>query len=273
MKKHLAIIGLILLMVSVWNSCNQSSAFNKPKGELPEVTSNEHLTMAVLYHQTAAEYRALCYQAFNLATLQLDKSMRIMGLMKQQAVIVDIDETVLDNSSYEAKCILDNISYPQYWDEWMNKSNAQPVPGSQDFLKYAESQKVEIFYVTNRREKYRKQTLENLQKLGFPFADDDHLLMRTDESSKEPRRERISDNHAVILLIGDNLNDFAEAFEAKSVSDRMNLTDQMKTEFGNRFIVLPNPMYGDWESAMYDYNNSLTPVEKSKARLDHLKSF
>ncbi|OQX79972.1 MAG: 5'-nucleotidase, lipoprotein e(P4) family [Bacteroidetes bacterium 4484_249] len=270
--KKLIFISLILI-IPFAQSCNRSSALSTGNGDEPQIKNNDYLEYAVLYQQTAAEYRALCYQAFNLARLQLDRSLRIMGLMKQQAVVVDIDETVLDNSPYEAKCILENISYPRFWDEWMNSSSAKPVPGALDFLKYAESKGIEVFYITNRKEKYREQTLKNLQNAGFPFATNDHLLLRTDSSSKKTRRDSVSETHAIILLIGDNLNDFSEVFEKKSIPERFEMTDKMKKDFGSRFIVLPNAMYGEWVSALYDYNHSKNETEKSEARQRHLQGF
>jgi len=260
-------------VLSVTQSCKNSSAFNKQSGEDPDFQSSEHLALAVLYQQTAAEYRALCYQAFNIAKYQLDQNLRIMGLQKQQAIVLDIDETVLDNSPHEAKCILNNTLYPSYWEEWINTSSAKPVPGSLEFIKYAESKKIEIYYVTNRREKYKEQTLKNLMQVGFPFADNDHLFMRTEESSKEARRNKISETRAITMLIGDNLNDFANVFEKKNINERLELVDEMKTEFGKRFIVLPNAMYGAWEGALYNYDYSISNQEKKEARFKSLKDF
>jgi len=273
MKKYLFLVFVVGISALIFQSCKDSSAFNKPNNDDPELISSDHLTMAVLYQQTAAEYRALCYQAFNVAKYQLDQSMRIMGLQKQQAIVLDIDETVLDNSPHEAKCILNNTIYPAYWEEWINVMDAKPVPGSLEFLKYAESKSIEVYYVTNRKEKYREQTLENLKKVGFPNADNDHLFLRTDESSKEPRRKRISETTAITMLIGDNLNDFANVFEKKSVTERFILVDEMKTEFGSRFIVLPNAMYGAWEGALYDYDYSVSAKEKDNKRLQNLIDF
>lgn len=273
MKKYLFFIALLGISLTIFQSCKDSSAFNKPNNNDPVLTSSDHLTMAVLYQQTAAEYRALCYQAFNVAKYQLDQSMKIMGLQKQQAIVLDIDETVLDNSPHEAKCILNNALYPAYWEEWMNASDAKAVPGVLDFLKYAESKKIEIYYITNRAEKYREQTLRNLKMLGFPNAENKYLMLKTDESSKKRRRDAVSETNTIIMLIGDNLNDFSEVFEKKSVVDRFKVTDEMKTEFGKHFIVLPNAMYGEWEGALYDYNYSISPEDKKNNRNKHLESF
>ena len=273
MKKYFFLIVLFSFSVILFQSCKDSSAFNKQSGDEPVLASSNHLTMAVLYQQTAAEYRALCYQAFNIAKYQLDQNLRIMGLQKQQAIVLDIDETVLDNSPYEAKCILENVNYPDYWDEWMNASSAKAIPGVLDFLEYAESQSIEIYYITNRNEKYRDQTLKNLKMLGFPNAENKYLMLKTDESSKKDRRDLVSEKNKIIMLIGDNLNDFSEVFEKKSISERFELTDKNQQEFGKRFIVLPNAMYGEWEGALYNFDYSQSTSQKNELRMKHLSDF
>lgn len=273
MKKYLIVIALSSILLILFQSCKDSSAFNKSDNEDPILSSSDHLTMATLYQQTAAEYRALCYQAFNVAKYQLDQNLKIMALQKQQAIVLDIDETVLDNSPHEAKCILNNALYPAYWEEWMDASSAIAVPGVMDFLKYAESKKIEIYYITNRKEKYREQTLNNLKMLGFPNAENKYLMLKTDESSKKGRRDVVSVTNQIIMLIGDNLNDFSEVFEKKSVADRFKVTDEMKSKFGQYFIVLPNAMYGEWEGALYDYDYTQTSSQKNELRRKNLVDF
>lgn len=271
--KKVFIIFTSLIALTFLSNCSDSNAFNKNSNADSYGSTSDHLTMAVLYQQTAAEYRALCYQAFNLAKMQLDQNLKRMGLMRQQAIVVDIDETILDNSPYEAKCILDAIQYPAYWDEWVELAKAVPVPGALEFLQYAESKGIEVYYITNRREKHREATLKNLKQVGFPFAENEFLLMRTDEAGKKSRRDKVSETRQIIMLIGDNLNDFSEIFEEQSVSDRFALTDSLKSEFGTRFIVLPNPMYGDWEGAVLNYDFSRTAVEKEIVRRKALRGF
>jgi len=273
MKKYLILIVFINISIVLFQSCKDSSAFNKSSSEDPELVSSDHLTMAVLFQQSAAEYRALCYQAFNVAKYQLNQNLKVMGLQKQLAIVLDIDETVLDNSPHEAKCIINNSLYPAYWEEWMNTSSAKAIPGVMDFLKYSKSKSIEIYYITNRKEKYRDQTLKNLKMLGFPNAENKYLMLKTDESSKKGRRDLVSESNKIILLIGDNLNDFSEVFEKKSVADRFKVTDEMKEEFGRHFIVLPNAMYGEWEGAFYNYDYSISAMEKNDARHKNLEGF
>ena len=164
--------------------------------------------------------------------------------------ITDIDETVLDNSPYEAKCILDGTPYPEGWAEWVNLSSARPLPGSQHFFNYAAGNDIEIFYITNRKEEFKQATLLNLKRFGFPFADEDHLFMRTGGSSKDQRRIRIKDDYRVILLLGDNLEDFATAFENDSNLNKKEYVEKLKASFGRRVIVFPNAMYGSWVSSI-----------------------
>ncbi len=273
MKKTTFSLLIICLGLIILQGCKNSNAFSPNNGEEPEIVSKEHLTMAVLYQQTAAEYRALCYQAFNIARIRVDESSKMLGGMKRKAIVVDIDETMLDNSPYEAKCILENIGYPEGWDEWMNSSSAESIPGALEFLRYAESRKVDIFYITNRKEKYRAQTLKNLQLLNFPNATDDHLMLKTESSSKKTRREKVTASHLIIMLIGDNLNDFSEVFEKKKMEERFDLTDKFQKEFGQKFIVLPNAMYGEWEGTLYNYDYGQSDLQKSEMRHKLLKGF
>jgi len=271
MKKITGIM-LYYFLILVITSCSNSAAFNSPKPE-PSVSNNDYLEMAVLYQQTAAEYRALCYQAFNAAKYRLDKSSKMMGMMKKQAIVVDIDETVLDNSPWEANTILKGWIYPEGWNSWIDSAKAIAVPGALEFLKYAEAKGVETFYISNRKESQRKQTLKNLLSEGFPFATDDHLLLKDTESSKKFRREKVIETCFIVMLIGDNLNDFTEVFEKKSIPERFELTDSLKNEFGNRFILIPNAMYGDWEDALYNYDYTLDGFKKDEMRKSKLQGF
>jgi 5'-nucleotidase (lipoprotein e(P4) family) len=217
---------------------------------------------AVLFQQTAAEYRALCYQAFNVARFELDRILKEQKGKRPQAVVVDIDETMLDNSPYEARCILEDISYPEGWDQWMHEASARAVPGAVDFLDYAQSLGVQIFYISNRREKYMMTTLENMKKLGFPLARPDNLLLRREERSKKARREQVAERADIIMLIGDNLADFSEVFELSNAQGRFDAVDRFQGKFGSRFILLPNAIYGDWLTALLPDDPEASDEEK-----------
>lgn len=266
LKQTVAFSFVILAMVG----------FSGSRGKDPHpnnISTREHNVMAVLWFQTAAEARALQYQAYNMARMMLDQDLVQTKTDKKRAVVVDIDETILNNSPYEGRAIRINRGYPYEWERWIDLAQAEAIPGSLEFLQYAASNNVDIFYVTNRKERDRKGTLENLRRLGFPQADDAHLLIRTEESSKEARRQYIARTHHIVLLLGDNLADFSHVFDKKSVQQRNDEVDRLKTEFGKRFIVLPNPIYGDWEDALYDYQTGLPDSVKNVRRKQALKGF
>jgi 5'-nucleotidase (lipoprotein e(P4) family) len=261
-----------LTIVSCTNTVAQA-----PRGaEVP--ADNEYQEGAILWTQTSGEMRALAYQAFNLARLVLDRDLRIHRRNRMKpAVIVDVDETILDNSRYQATLLKNRRSHTtQRFTDWINRAEATAIPGAVEFLRYAASRGVRVFYISNRRQVEKDATAVNLKKLGFPEVNDQTLLFRTDRqsSSKEPRRQLVGKKHRIVLLIGDNLTDFAEIFdESKTVADRLAATERNKGKFGVSFIVLPNAMYGDWESAIYDYNFTLTEKEKSAKRKMHLQTY
>jgi 5'-nucleotidase (lipoprotein e(P4) family) len=235
--------------------------------------TNDHLTMSVLWVQKAAETRALCYQAFNVARMMVDQNLGSAGELKKPAIIVDIDETLLDNSPYEARLIKTGESFPLGWQEWTGLAQARPLPGAVGFLRYCDSLGIAIFYVSNRRVAEQAATMKNLEKTGFPQISEDHFYLRTGESSKEKRRQEIREKYNILLLVGDNLNDFADVFEKKPVEERFAETDKNREEFGTRFIVLPNPMYGDWEGALYNYDYRRSGEEKDDIRKNALVTY
>jgi 5'-nucleotidase (lipoprotein e(P4) family) len=266
----------VVLLISVYTGA--SVPFMGQQASSPQTATqpdNEYLVGSTLWTQRSGEWRALCYQAYNFARLLLDQDLRTKrkGRMRR-AVVVDIDETVLDNSPYQASLVREHKSYPQDWTAWINRSEARAVPGAIEFLSYARRRGVRVFYVTNRRTVEKEGTRANLLKLGFPDVSDETLIVRTDAdaASKEERRQKIARRYRIVLLIGDNLNDFAEFLEKKTPAERIAATDQSKALFGTRFIMLPNPMYGDWENAVYDYNFTLPDAEKGARRRKLLRA-
>jgi 5'-nucleotidase (lipoprotein e(P4) family) len=267
-------IGIMLLaLTSSLTAFAQTAATPAPRQ-----ADNVYQEGAVLWTQTSGEARALAYQAFTLARMMLDRDLQVNRRNRmKRAIVVDADETVLDNSRYQATLLKNRQNYDaRTWTEWVNRVEAEAVPGAVEFLRYANSRGVRIFYITNRNLSEKEATATNLKKLGFPDVSDATLLVRTDAqtSSKEARRRTVSARFRIVLLMGDNLNDFAEIFQqSKTVADRLAAVERNKAQFGRRFIVLPNVMYGDWESAIYDYNFRLPEEEKAAKRKSYLKTY
>jgi 5'-nucleotidase (lipoprotein e(P4) family) len=225
--------------------------------------------LPVLWQQHSAEYRALCYQAFNFATCRLEESR--LRKRHRYAIITDVDETVLDNSYYEAKRVLQNTEFDMTtWKQWTSQAVATPLPGAVEFFQMARKKGVEIFYVSNRDTSEVSSTIANLKRHGFPDADRKHMLFLGKTSSKEERRQIIFKDYKVIMMLGDNLNDFSAVFEKKDSQARKVETDNHQKEWGSMFIVLPNVIYGEWENALLDYSRSRSPVEKEIRLRDKL---
>ncbi|PJJ79849.1 5'-nucleotidase, lipoprotein e(P4) family [Mucilaginibacter auburnensis] len=207
---------------------------------------------ALLYQQRAAEYKALCFQAYNIARLRLDEALKQKS-KKPLAIITDIDETVLDNSPYDAARAVKNKDFDLAgWKAWTAKGIADTVPGAPSFFKYAASKGVTVFYVTNRDEDEREGTTKNLKLYKLPNADKDHIVLKQSISSKEARRQEILKKYNVVLYCGDNLPDFDSAYDNKPLQDSRNAaTERLKKYFGYKYIVIPNPGYGDFENALF----------------------
>jgi 5'-nucleotidase (lipoprotein e(P4) family) len=226
-----------------------------------------------LYQQKAAEYKALCFQAYNIATFRLEQAL-LQPKTTLKAVVTDIDETLLDNSAYAVHQAFKGRDYdPNSWIDWTSRAAADTLAGALTFFKYAASRNVEVFYITNREEKERAGTLKNLQQYGFPYADEAHLITKVNVSSKELRRQQVASTHEILLFLGDNLADFSALFDHKSTDERTLNVQSSSADFGNKFIVLPNPNYGDWESALYQYNYRLTPAQKDSIIRNSLKNY
>lgn len=236
---------------------------------------NEQLVMATLWMQTAAEYKACCYQAFNLAKMLVDKKLAEGISVKPLAIIVDCDEAVIDNSAYEAGLIgTENAYSSKTWDLWMQAAEAKEIPGATEFLNYVNEQGVETFYVTNRtKETGYEGTMKNLLDLGFPNVDEKHLMLKTETSNKQPRRDMVLEEYEVIFYLGDNCGDFAVDYYHASLEERNAAAVADKDKFGIDFIVLPNPTYGDWDGAIFEFNYGATPAEKDEYRKKALEGW
>jgi len=251
--KNILNLGVLFLIVS----CQPNNTNN-----------NLHIrnTMATVFVQQSPEYIALTEQAYAIARLSLENQLRTA--VKPLAVVLDIDETVLDNSPYQAKQILEKFNYPNYWDEWIKKEEAKPIPGSLEFLQFADSKGIVIFYISNRKHKNLAATINNLKKFGYPQADSTHIFLRTTTSSKEERRQKVLDQGLEIaLFIGDNLDDMHADFEVEDVDKRKEATYANQSKFGSKYIVLPNPTYGKWVQNRGFYNSNLNQDSVARANL------
>ncbi len=249
------------------------------ENELNSCQNSFHLLQSILWYQHSPEMRALYIQSYNNAKIALLSNLKNkIHKQKKNAVVVDIDETILDNSPYEGWLFLTNNIYcDSSWNEWVKEAKAEPLPGTVDFLNFAKNNGCEVFYISNRKkDPLFEPTLQNLKKFNLPFADEKHLLLKTKsdtnsagKTTKEKRRLMIENelNFEIVLLCGDQIADFDNEFSvAKGITEKQinERVDKLSGKFGSRFIIIPNPMYSDWLSQNIsgsDKNNKCTHLD------------
>lgn len=228
------------------------------------------LTAAVAWKQTAAEYRALCYQGYNIARMHVDAALanRAPGA-KPPAVITDVDDTVLGAPKYWGRLVADGMDFfdDPVWDEGVADNMFTPMPGALEFLNYCRDRGVEVFYVTSRDQGENTYELAamNLRSAGFPFVDGKHLTVQRETSNKETAQRKIMEEYDVIVMLGDNLNDFQRKYYVKDVDERFRLMEEDKACYGTKFIVFPNPTDGHWMNAIF--GNSEPPASRENREI------
>jgi 5'-nucleotidase (lipoprotein e(P4) family) len=232
-----------------------------PKAEAPPVNPALRTLDANLFVQTSPEYRALCLQAYRVAAVNLP------GLMKKAAgkpaVVLDLDETVLDNSPFQTWLYKQARTFSQErWTPWEQGKGGHPaaVPGAVEFLAAAQKAGATVFFISNRMEESRKATVEALKHLGIDVTGiDERLLLREKgkPSDKTDRRARVAKTHEIVMLVGDTLTDFSQEFASgkapadaagrrKLIAARKAKVDAAREKWGAEWVVLPNPCYGDF---------------------------
>ena len=205
------------------------------------VVGDGKLPNDVRWVRQSAEYRILCEQLFHQATVAILRTVKAEKNSGNLAVVVDLDETVLDNSHYQVERWKAGLSFTQdSWSDWVNRKEAGLIPGAKAFLSTVRKKGVRVVFLSNRMNDNLKPTRENLQALGALDPRDLFLLRLDKDDLKEVRRKEVTDGTGrmkkvgplkVIGYVGDQMGDFP--------SDR-------KLEFGKTNFLLPNPMYGKW---------------------------
>ena len=251
-KKILSLLAVTITAISMTGCSNlYSKSEDKVTLTYDELVARENM-MATNWYQTSGEARALYLQGYNVATQRLKEYLKTPHT-KPYSIVLDLDETVLDNSPYQAENIILGRGYDsKSWDEWVNMKKAKAVPGAKEFLQFADKNGVKIYYISDRTESQLEATIENLRAEGIPVQANDSVLLKNkdDKSGKVNRREYVKNHTQLIMLFGDNLSDF-DLFSSKSIDERNAKVEELSKEFGDRFIIFPNPLYGAFETAIY----------------------
>lgn len=234
---------------------------------------------AVLWMQRSVEYKANTLGAFALAQMRLDQALadkswtaapaEQTGAFQDlpPAVILDADETILDNSGYQAWLITAGESFnPKTWTQFVKSETSTPIPGAVEFTKYAESKGVKVFYISNRTKEEEDPTREVMTKYGFPMGGNVDTFLSAKEqpdwgSAKGTRRAVVAKDYRVLLLVGDNFGDFSDGYKG-SVEERSGLYENDKKRWGHDWIMLPNPAYGSFESAPFKHDFKVPAAEQ-----------
>jgi 5'-nucleotidase (lipoprotein e(P4) family) len=258
MKKLIIVAGMIIMA-----SCSTVRNTTAPQAE-----TQDQLILATLWYQQSAEMKALYYQCYRNAGAALVENLAGYDKSKPAAVVLDIDETVLDNSPYQGWQVIENKPFnDQDWRRWVEMAQAKPLPGAVEFTRFADSLGVEVFYISNRSASEMNPTLANMRSFGFADADSTHLLLKETGSSKIERRERLEGGYKILVLIGDNLADHNGIYEKRGADLGFASVDADRNLFGTKYIVLPNPMYGTWLNELMKQGEGATAREKLVGKL------
>ncbi|MAL16407.1 MAG: 5'-nucleotidase, lipoprotein e(P4) family [Balneola sp.] len=271
----------LLLPVFLFVSCSSTKTIN---------IQDDSTTQATLWVQNSAEYKAITTQnyasALRTLPLPMEDSFWTASLNQEEndefmrlppAIILDIDETVLDNSPFQARMIKKGSDFNiEDWNAWCKEAKAEAIAGAVEFTQYAAREGITIFYISNRGYEVEEATRQNLIEKGFPVSSSmDNIMTNGEEpgwtSSKIERRKQVEENYRVIMMFGDDLNDFLPAKEI-SQKKRADLVDEYSDYFGRRWYMLPNPVYGSWEQALYDFNSELSEEERNEKLRKRLNS-
>jgi acid phosphatase len=254
-----------------------------------EVAPND-LLLATLWMQRSMEYRGNSLTVFALAKIRLDEAladkMWTAAPMEQKgdyqnlppAVVLDVDETILDNSLYEAWMLKTNQTFStKTWNQFCAAQVSRAIPGAVEFTKYADSKGVKVFYISNRDAVTEKDTRENMEKLGFPMGGNvDTFLMQNEKpdwgSAKSTRRTVVAKDYRILLNMGDNFGDFDDRYRT-SEADRAKAFDEDKAYWGKQWLMLANPSYGSFETATFGHDFKKPREEQRKAKWDVIEAW
>ncbi|MGQ9896214.1 MAG: 5'-nucleotidase, lipoprotein e(P4) family [Acidobacteriota bacterium] len=271
LKPRAAHTGLTLLVGLVLGLGLGSSSGTTAWGQrdiTPRINPQERALDANLFMQTSAEYAACCLQTYAWASERLRQRLAALPPLEQPpAVILDLDETVLDNAGFQSFLDREGKTYEKaLWERWERGfvTEMRLVPGAKGFIEEAERAGVTVVYISNRTD--REATVAALRHNGLSVEGiADRLFLRTDTADKTARRKAIEARYRVLLYIGDNLRDFSETFvtpelspdaddnaRQQALAKRRTVVEQQAYRFGTDWFILPNPVYGEWQVALGD---------------------
>jgi acid phosphatase len=247
---------------------------------------------AVAWSQTAIEHDLIYLQTYRDAESRLlpalsdkqwdalpkdDRLAPVKGL--KPAVVLDIDETVLDNSPYQARLIKSGGEFNEAdWAAWCKEERARALPGVVEFTRFAASHGIAVIYISNRAKDLDQATLSNLRKAGLPVSGPEAFLglgtfvedCEQVGTEKGCRRQLVSRKYRVLMQFGDQIGDFVTVL-ANNAEGRQKAMSSYMGWVGTRWFVLPNPTYGSWEPALFNNDWSAPREERRHQKIQSLR--
>lgn len=237
---------------------------------------------ALLWSTASAEYDVIARQIFFQAQRQLDRQLSKKGetaVLEQRdafaglppAVIVDVDDTLLSNGALHYRLMAEGASFNnEIWATWVNDARAKPIAGALEYVTYANKKGVTVFYISNRDISLLEGTWRNLKQLGFPLEEERHQLLLLNGSDdwgwdKATRRAYVARQYRVLQVVGDGLGDFIGSTATMTLEEQRHASSQYLEYWGERWFMLPNPVYGDWEKAILN-GGSMPKTDPMRAK-------
>lgn len=247
---------------------------------------------AVAWTQTAIEHDLIYLQTYRDAQARLlaalkdkdwdaltkeDRVVPARGL--KPAVVLDIDETVLDNSPYQARVIRGGGEFNEAdWAAWCKEAKARALPGVVEFTQFAARHGIAVIYISNRAKDLDQATLANLRSAGLPVSGPEAFLglgtfvpdCEQVGTEKGCRRQLVSRKYRVLMQFGDQIGDFADVL-ANNAEGRAKAVAPYMAWIGTRWFILPNPTYGSWEPALFNNDWSQPRDERHRLKVNALR--
>jgi len=282
MRYSLISSSIPILALAMLASAGPAFADDLPK-------PNDNLN-AVLWDQTSVEAKANAIAIYELAKIRLDQALADTSTTaapveqtgdfkdKPPAVILDVDDTILNTSGYQAWNIKAQTSFsPQTWTAYVKSQTDAAISGAVDFTQYAASKGVKVFYVTNRTVEEEGPTVELMTKLGFAMGGNvDTFLSKGEKddwkSAKGTRRAFIAKDYRIVEMFGDNFGDFTDSYKG-TLADRDKTFADNAAHWGHDWFVIANPTYGSFEEAAHNYKWDIPADEQRKMKVDALSAW
>jgi len=261
-----------------------------PAGPAP-VAANDNLN-AVAWTQTAIEHDLIYLQTYR------DAQSRLLAALKDRrwnalaaddrapsghhlkpAVVLDVDETVLDNSPYQARLVRSGGEFNEAdWAAWCKEEQARALPGAVEFTQFAASHGIAVIYISNRAKDLDQVTLANLRKAGLPVSGPEAFLglgtfvegCEQVGTEKGCRRQQVARAYRVLMQFGDQIGDFVTV-NANTPDGRRRAMAPYLGWIGTRWFVLPNATYGSWEPALFGNDWRASPEHRRQQKVGALR--